>query len=229
MSISIVIPTYNEEKRIEATLKSIKNQDFENYEIIVSDCYSSDNTVRISRKYADKVLFSKIRSTAVARNIGAKHSSGKYLIFLDADTVLCADYLEKVYEIFKQGKYVGFCGAFRFSNRSLKYKIIEDAVNFYFIVSCLRGRTIIPGFNFCIPKSVFEKIGGFEDVFIEDVNLFKKLNKLGRTNYFTHFFVVTSSRRLEKMGALGTLDYYCDISRKWSGVTNFSKRYIKID
>jgi len=229
VSISIIIPAYNEEKYIGETLKSIKNQDFEDYEIIVADCFSNDNTVKIAEKYADKIVFSKIRSAASARNTGAKYAKGKYLIFLDADTVLCDGYLKKVYDIFKQDKYVGFCSSFKFSNRSLKYKIIESGVNFYFFLSYLCGRTIIPGFAFCIPKSVFEKVGGFENTFLEDVDLFKKLNKLGKTKYFTNFYAITSSRRLERLGILGTLDYYCDIGGKWNGIMDFSKRYIKID
>ncbi len=229
VSISIIIPTYNEEKYIEATLVSIRNQNFKDYEVIVSDCYSTDKTIKIARKYTDRIVFSKIKSTASARNAGAKHATGSYLIFLDADTVLPNDYLKKAYDIFKQDKYIGFCGAFKFSNKCLKYKIIENGVNFYFIVSRLCGKTIIPGFNFCVPKSVFEKIGGFENVFIEDTDLFEKLNRLGRTKYFTHFYAATSSRRLEKLGILGTLDYYCDISRNWNGVMDFSKRYIKVD
>ncbi len=226
-SISIIVPTYNEEKYIETTLKSIREQDFEDYEIIVSDCYSYDNTEKLARKYADNVVFSEVRSTASARNIGARHADGKYLIFLDADTTLTKGYLKSAWDIFKQDKYVAFCGAFEFSNRSLEHAITGKAVSFCFAVSHLCGKTIIPGFNFCVPKSVFEGIGGFENVFIEDVNLYNKLNKLGRTKYFTHFHVITSSRRLEDLGALGTLDYYWDIRGKWKGVRDFSKRYIK--
>jgi len=52
VSISIIIPAYNEEKYIGETLKSIKNQDFKDYEIIVADCFSNDNTVKIAEKYA---------------------------------------------------------------------------------------------------------------------------------------------------------------------------------
>jgi len=88
---------------------------------------------------------------------------------------------------------------------------------------------IIPGLAFCISKSVFEKVGGFENIFLEDVNLFDKLNKLGRTKYFTNFYAIASSRRLERLGVLGTLDYYCGIGGKWNGIMDFSKRYIKID
>jgi len=72
MDISVIVPTFNEEKYIEATLKSIKNQktDLE-YEIIVSDCKSQDKTVSISRKYADKIVSTSKRTIASGRNNGA--------------------------------------------------------------------------------------------------------------------------------------------------------------
>lgn len=226
--LSIIIPTLNEEKYIGATLESIKNQNFKDFEIIVCDCHSNDKTVEIARKYADKIVFTKTRSTASARNTGAKYASGKYLIFLDADTILPHNYLEKTYDIFKQNKYVAFCGAFKFSNKSLKYKITQNVVNLIFVIFDFCRKTIIPGFNFCVPKSIFEKFGGFENVFVEDANLFKKLHKIGKTKYFTQLHVTTSSRRLEKLGVIGTVNYYCDISRKWGNIMDFTKRYIEV-
>jgi len=225
--ISVIIPTYNEEEYIEETLKSVKNQRFDSYEVIVSDCKSDDKTRDIAGKYADKVVLSQ-RSTASARNTGARHARGRYLVFIDADTKLPEDYLEKAYEIFRKGEYIGFSGAFKFSNKSLKYKVVERGVNLFFIMMSLRGKTIIPGFSFCIPKSVFDKFGGFKDVFLEDVQLCQKLNKTGKTKYFTNFYVVTSSRRLEEMGIIGTLDYYCDFRQRWNEINQFSKRYVKV-
>jgi glycosyltransferase involved in cell wall biosynthesis len=227
--ISIIIPTLNEEKYIEATLESIKNQNFKDFEVIVCDCHSNDKTIEIAKKYTDKIVFTETRSTASARNTGAKYASGEYLVFLDADTMLSCDYLEKAHDIFKKAKYVGFCGAFKFSNKSLRYKITENAVNLAYIIFDLFRKTAIPGFNFCIPKSIFEKVGGFENVFVEDIDLFKKLGKLGKTKYFTHLCVITSSRRLERQGILKTLDYYYDVGRKYGSAMDFSKRYIKVD
>ena len=58
-SISIIIPTLNEEKYIERCLKSLKNQSFRNFEIIVSDSYSTDDTVKIAKKYGAKVVLTK--------------------------------------------------------------------------------------------------------------------------------------------------------------------------
>lgn len=113
----------------------------------------------------------------------------------------------------------------------------KKIITTFFIASCSISRigyALSTAWQHLIPFKVLDRFGifrrirGFKNVFIEDVDLFKKLNRLDKTKYFTHFHVITSSRRLEKMGILGTLDYYCDISEKWNGVTDFSKRYINV-
>ncbi len=227
--ISVIIPTYNEEKYIGNTLESIRNQKFTDYEIIVADGNSTDKTREIAKSFADKIVKTNIRTTAAGRNTGAEVAEGKYLVFVDADTILPEDYLEKVFQIFQEGKFAGFSGSFQFLGNNPIHQADACIVNFYFLLLDFFGKTIIPGFNFCIPKTVFRKAGGFENVFIEDANLSAKLCKFGKTKYFSHFFVKTSPRRLKKFRTFGTLEYYCDFKGRWKGAINFSKRYIKVD
>lgn len=225
--ISVIVPTYNEERYVEETMKSIRNQEFENYELVVSDCYSEDNTVEITGRYADRVVLNGNRSTGSARNNGAENSEGKYLIFVDADTTLSEDYLKKAYEIFKERRHVAFSGAFKFSNDSVKYKTIEKIVNSYFMIKSCLNQAILPGFNFCIPRNIFEKVGGFDDIFIEDAHLATKLNRMSKTRYFTHFYAITSPRRVDELGVFGSLDYYLDLRRR-GDPDRFSDRYINV-
>jgi len=87
--VSIIIPTLNEEKYVEKTLLSIKAQTMKlPYEVIVSDGASKDDTLKIAKRYANKIVISKKRSPAIQRNCGAKYSKGSFLIFVDADTCL---------------------------------------------------------------------------------------------------------------------------------------------
>ena len=90
--VSIIVPTYNGEKRIKATLESIINQDYENLEIIVVDDVSTDNTVQTARKILENSgrNFKLIERTvngrqAAARNTGLDIAKGKYVIFFDHD------------------------------------------------------------------------------------------------------------------------------------------------
>ena len=106
--VSVIIPTLNEEKYIEKTLKALKNQDFEGkFEIIVADGMSKDNTVKIAEKYADKVILVKKKGIAAGRNEGARVAKGDVLIFVDADTVLLPNTISELVKAFKDKKVVG--------------------------------------------------------------------------------------------------------------------------
>src|SRR6056297_2869965 len=102
--ISVIIPTLNEEKNISKIISDIKKQNFKNFEIIVSDAYSKDKTEKIVIKNNCKFIKSKKRSPAQQRNVGAKYAKGKYLIFLDADSRIPQNFLNKAYEEFKKEK-----------------------------------------------------------------------------------------------------------------------------
>ena len=92
--VSIIIPLYNEEKYIKDAINSILEQDYSNYEIIVIDDGSTDNSYNIVNNIKDKRIklfrFKKNKGVGEARNLGIKKASGDYLAFLDAD-----DYWEK--------------------------------------------------------------------------------------------------------------------------------------
>ncbi len=86
--VSIIIPTYNEEKNIERLLKSIKAQSYSRCESIVVDDGSTDATISLAKKYADKVFARKHAERSIQRNFGASKAKGTYLLFLDADMEL---------------------------------------------------------------------------------------------------------------------------------------------
>lgn len=105
--ISIIIPTYNSEKFIDRTLKSIISQTigFKNLEVIIVDDYSTDKTRNIideySRKYDNfrKIYLSKnIGHPGIPRNMGIKEASADYLMFLDHDDIFKNDCCELLYE-----------------------------------------------------------------------------------------------------------------------------------
>jgi len=152
MDISIIVPTYNEEKCIEENLKSIKNQKTNlNYEIIVSDCESDDQTVEIAKKYADKIVVSKKRSPAYARKAGALIAKGGILIFIDADTKILPDYVEFIFRKFEKIPHlVGLSTSFKFSKQSPKLIFAEEITNSYLIVRSQLDRATLPGFNTCV-------------------------------------------------------------------------------
>src|SRR5687768_16358333 len=86
--VSIIIPTYNEDRNIERHLRSIKAQSYPNCEAIVVDDGSIDNTVALAKKYTSKVFPRKHAERSVQRNFGASKAKGQYVVFLDADMEL---------------------------------------------------------------------------------------------------------------------------------------------
>lgn len=105
--VSIIIPTYNEEKVIGKLLISLKIQSYENKEIIVVDDASIDKTVEISKKYASKVFERKHAERSVQRNFGAKKAKGEYLLFLDADMELTKNVVRDCVRQIKNDKSIG--------------------------------------------------------------------------------------------------------------------------
>lgn len=92
---SIIVPSYNKAKYIEATINSVKNQSYTNWELIIVDDGSTDNSVDIITKASSsesRILFFKRETEkkggSVCRNIGIEKAKGNYIVFLDADDLL---------------------------------------------------------------------------------------------------------------------------------------------
>lgn len=97
--ISVIIPTYNREKLVVKSVKSVLNQTYKNIEVIVVDDGSSDNTEEALKKIKDERLkyikLSENVGACKARNRGIEESSGKYIAFQDSDDIFCVDKLKK--------------------------------------------------------------------------------------------------------------------------------------
>ena len=96
--VSVIIPVYNVEKYVAATIKSVLSQTYENFEILIIDDGSPDGSLAICQQFKDsriKIIRQKNRGLAGARNTGIRHASGDYLAFLDADDIWVPEKLEK--------------------------------------------------------------------------------------------------------------------------------------
>ncbi len=103
MKFSVIVPTYNDEKVIEKCLQAIKKSDYKEYELIVVDDGSSDDTLCMAQKYADRVVsLSLNQGRSIARNQGALVASGEILLNIDSDVVIYRDTLEKIHNYFRK-------------------------------------------------------------------------------------------------------------------------------
>lgn len=104
IDFSFIVPVYNVEKYLERCIDSILNQSYENFEIILIDDGSTDNSGKICDKYSELdsriiVYHTENKGLSQARNKGIKASKGKYIIFLDSDDYWIDDKLDKIANI----------------------------------------------------------------------------------------------------------------------------------
>lgn len=94
--VSVIIPTYNGGKFICHAIDSVLNQTYNNYEIIVIDDGSTDNTKKVIREYNSKIkyIYHDNKGLSFSRNVGLTEAEGEYIVMLDADDILDRNYLE---------------------------------------------------------------------------------------------------------------------------------------
>lgn len=105
--ISIVTPNFNQERFIEQTILSVLDQDYPNFEYIVIDGGSTDNSVEIIKKYADRLTYwttEKDNGMYDAINKGFKRSTGDIMCWINSDDILAEDALQYVAEVFSKNQ-----------------------------------------------------------------------------------------------------------------------------
>jgi glycosyltransferase involved in cell wall biosynthesis len=185
--VSVVVTTKNEEWCIERCLKSIKEQTWENIEIIVVDNFSTDKTVEISTNYTTKV-YRKGPERSAQRNFGLiEIASGAYAMYVDADMMLSPTLVENCVRKLKAEGSVGLFIPETVLGSSYWCKVRRFERSFY-------DATPIDGTRFFNRNAIIE-IGGFDqELFIkgsgEDWDLDKKLKQVGPLHYLDQGSVV---------------------------------------
>lgn len=204
MILSIIIPTYNEEEYLPVLLESIKQQDFSDYEIIVADADSKDNTVKIAEEYGCIVVEGGM--PAVGRNNGAKVAKGDYLLFLDSDLKLTEDYLAKVIYEFKMELLGIAITQMKPLSKKTEDKLLHDLANL-FMISVEKIKPHGAGcYGIIAKRELHERCGGFNEelTFGEDTEYIERLAKKERFKVLRNAKIGVSTRRLEEEG-LATL------------------------
>jgi cellulose synthase/poly-beta-1,6-N-acetylglucosamine synthase-like glycosyltransferase len=193
--ISFVVPAYNEEELLGATLQALHAAAAavdEAYEIVVADDASSDATASVARRCGARVIEVTRRQIAATRNAGARAAGGDLLMFVDADTVVSAEVVRAALQALDAGA-VGGGAAVRFDGRVPRWaELTLPAFVWAFRVSGLAAGC----FLFCT-KAAFEAVGGFDEALYaaEEIFMSRALKRHGRFVVLEQA-VVTSGRKL---------------------------------
>lgn len=116
--VSIITPAYNCEDYIGETIESIQNQTYKNWELLIVDDKSTDNTEKVVRMYSDKdsrIRYTRLKQNsgaAVARNVAIEQAAGQYLAFCDSDDLWLQNKLEKQLLFMKETDHAFTCTAY---------------------------------------------------------------------------------------------------------------------
>ncbi len=204
MELSIVIPAFNEARLIERSLQSVAVSIAANQtsgftsEIIVVDNNSTDNTAELARQAGARVVFEPINQIGRARNAGAAHATGDWLLFLDADSLLIPGLLTDILQMIESGKYVG-CGS----------TLHMDGLPWWanWTLRLWTGTSILfrwaAGALVVCRRDAFQDVGGFDqDLYaLDEIRLSKQLKRWGRQRglrftILTRHPLETSSRKM---------------------------------
>jgi glycosyltransferase involved in cell wall biosynthesis len=124
--ISIVIPTYNRKKKLERAILSVLNQSYKNWELIIVDNYSTDNTEKLVKNFnSDKINFFQINNNGIiakSRNFGISKSRGEYICFLDSDDFWHLDKLFHISKYINKGFNLIYHDMYLFNKKYFKKK-----------------------------------------------------------------------------------------------------------
>jgi len=218
-NISVIIPTYNEDKYIKDALIAVKQQKCDlTYEVIVVDGQSTDNTVPISENYA-KVYNSPKKGKAFQLNYGISKTSGDLVIFLDADTVIPPDFFQRIYQIFKTRENLFACStrvnyyngkviSFKIASKRFiftQYFILNFNMHVFYLLKSLLGYPELAGCNIIVRREILLKTGGFKSppnslgidkVFSDSLIYLTRKMKKGKVRTLNFMSVLTSGRHL---------------------------------
>lgn len=200
--ISVVIAAFNEEKYLPSCLSSLKAQNFpkDDYEVIVADNNSTDNTVKIAKDFGAGVIQETKQGYVFALNKGMNKAKGDIIAVTDADTKVSSNWLSIIEKAFVDPQVVAITGRVKLNTKSKFVNISTSALYTLFLhMSALIDKPNLNGFNFAVRKEVFLKVGGLSTLFemSPDVDLGIRLNKIGIVKVVNSLSVLTSARRWE--------------------------------
>jgi glycosyltransferase involved in cell wall biosynthesis len=202
--ISFVVPAYNEERLLGATLLALHAAGRalgEAYEVVVADDGSTDATARVARQHGAAVISVAHRQIAATRNAGARVAQGEWLVFVDADTIVDEAVVRATVQALRSGAAGGGAAV-----------AFDGEVPFYarlllpLLVWSFRSARLAAGCYLFCTRAAFDAVGGFDERFFgaEELVISRALKRQGRFVVLRQA-VITSGRKLRTYSGLEVL------------------------
>ena len=205
MTISIILPAFNEAQLLPSTLAAVHaaRKAFDsvqrNSEVIVCDNNSTDATSQIAREHGARVVFEAVNMIGRARNAGASVASGDWLVFIDADSQPSIELFAAMIEAILSGRVLAGGSTVRMDTDDLRGRIGTAFWN-----TASRLRRLMAGSFIFVETAAFRKIGGFSGQFYaaEEIDLTHRLRPLARASnrrivILSKTPLLTSARKLK--------------------------------
>jgi glycosyltransferase involved in cell wall biosynthesis len=207
MTISVVIPAYNEEEYIGQTLKSVlQNTDSNLLEIVVVNNASTDKTAEVAAAFPKvRIANEPQKGLTRARQAGLIAAQGEILAYIDADTRVPAHWFENINKEFSRDPgLVCLSGPYEYYDLS-KFKLALVKVWNWFAIQIpkFKGAYVIMGGNFAAKKQALVLAGGFNPeitFYGEDTDIARRLSAVGEVKFLQSYYILTSARRLNSEG-----------------------------
>lgn len=189
--VSVIIPAYNEEKSIARTIESVLASDYPDFEILVIDDGSKDNTLKIAKQFENnkvKVFHKENGGKGHALNFGIKRAKGEIIFTMDADTLVAPQSMKNMVKYFKNDKVMSVTPAMIVHKpKTILQRIqhIEYLLGLFLrrVFAALNSIYIAPGAFSAYRKNFFDKYGGFKKAYLtEDLEMSLRIQFKGYIN-----------------------------------------------
>ena len=187
---SVIVPVYNRIGEVEDLLKSLAEQSCKDFEVVLVEDGSTERCDQVARKYAEKVdvkyFYKENEGRSIARNYGLERAQGDYFVFFDSDCVIPPDYFATLSRSLDENPLDCFGGPDAAHD---SFTDMQKAINFsmtaFLTTGGIRGGRVqlekfVPRtFNMGYSRKVWETVGGFREMFSEDIDMSTRVRKAG--------------------------------------------------
>ena len=243
---TVIIPLYNKEKYIKNAIKSVLNQTFTDFELLIIDDFSTDKSAAIASKFESEkvklIYHEKNCGLSASRNTGIKNGNSNYITFLDADDLWKPTFLESIFQLiqnFPEARIFGTNYEEIWDTNSNNPKngsesLPKDFKGYvpFFKINVKQG--IYTHGSVCFHKEVFEKIGYYnEDIgFSEDLDFNIRANynfKLAYDNSILMSYFMQTENQLTQSSLLNKTIPDFDTYENWAKTNSDLKKYLDFE